>query len=51
MVYRVLVDKADSSGDDSAVFVDGSLAEKEVEKAADRPDSTTSGTLAGSSLS
>jgi len=43
MVYRVLVDKADSSGDGSAVFVDASLAETEVEKAADRPDATTSG--------
>ena len=31
----VLVDKADSGGEDSAVFVDAPLAETEVEKAAD----------------
>ena len=36
----VLVDKADSSGDDSAVFVDAPQAVTEVEKAA---DATTSG--------
>ena len=36
----VLVDKADSSGEDSAVFVDAPLAETEVEKVA---DATTSG--------
>jgi len=36
------VDKADSSGEDSAVFVDAPLAETEVEKVADR-DATTSG--------
>ena len=36
----VLVDKADSSGEDSAVFVDASQAETEIEKAA---DATTSG--------
>ena len=36
----VLVDKADSSGEDSAVFVDAPLAETEVEKAA---DASTSG--------
>jgi hypothetical protein len=36
----VLVEKADSSGEDSAVFVDAPQAESEVEKAA---DATTSG--------